>query len=487
MLSPHCTTNIEFKKINCEASKSISSSQTDNSTVTITQMTAFTSLLDPVANPETNAGVEITDDGQRNHQSFKSKSRPKFTIGDLEEGTVEFPITTSSTEVPDKPEREALEILNTAAVRLRRDAINDKESHRCGGRRWSLTSAMTDEKISDAGLVKVLDSMREDTNQKEEDGIVSLDALDVEKVVLEGWGTGVSDAGGDGSKSKVRKILHDTGHSTLRESPTHEYAFYPFQFEASSSANVDPVHRGGHPKTAKQHIRSRSVPSHAWLDAQRALLVCRELILTERHYIVQLSTLVQQQTATPPPPLMCDCAKDLLRVCERVLKEMEQDPSARGVSRAFLEGEEEIQGAYIGWCGVVGGWFSDDGESQNGIVPVGRSSLDLFEGVRRRKMRSRVGSRTDTDRQISPVKGPEEDDPSTTPLKRTVSTWRKSMPALAFDTPLLYGDRKKDKESEWQATPSDRKVTVRNLAILPTQRVMRYAMIYQGNFFVIGL
>jgi len=461
----------------------IPSIPTDNSSVTITQAISSASPLEPVAHP-TKCSAETSvvastnaDNDSRIYKSVKDRSKPKFIIGDLEDGTIEFPVGDMSTEV-----HERLEISNTAIPRRlrRRDAINN-EGH-CENRRWTLTSALTDEKISDAGLVKVLDRMRDDTKGREEDGGVGLVALDVEKVILEGWGMPYVE-GLDGSKDNIGKVLDEDSERGCTPLRAKDYRSYPLQSEATSNADV--IDRDVHPKNMKQHSRSRSTPSQAWVAAQRALLTCRELILTERHYIAQLSALVQQHTATPPPPLMCDYAKELLRASERVLKGMEKDPSARGVARAFLEREEEVQGAYIRWCGAVGRWFSDDGFGRDGSAAVGRPSLDLSEvGNRVRqlsvKRRNRVASKMDVDKSGTPVTRPEGEDTS---LKRTVSTWRKSMPSLSFETPALYGggDRKREKESEQEAaSPPTRKLAIRELAILPTQRVMRYVLMYQG-------
>lgn len=468
------TDGVCSREVNCEL---ISSTPTDKSAVTITQLTSCTPS--PVARPECDAKYPVdttfvavvhADNAQQIYRSIQYRPKPKFTIGDLEE--VEFPVNYTATEVHDEPEQIEVENSITAGLRPCRDTMNGGS----GARRWTVANALTDEKISDAGLVKVLDRMRDDTKEAEEAGGDALGALDVEKEILEGWGTGNPDA--DGPRDNASKISDEPegGHATLSDSPVDEFGSYTLP-----TAVLD---RRPFPKRMNQHVRSRSTPSHAWLAAQRALLTCRELILTERHYIAQLSALVQQHTVTPPPPLMCDCAKELLAACGRVLRGMEKDPSARGVARAFLEGEEEVQGAYVRWCGVVGGWFSGDGQDS---APVARSSLDLSEvGNRVRRLsvkrRNRVGSKTDVDKSASPVKCSEEDDDSVSSLKRTVSTWRKSMPSLGFDTPSLYSssDRKKDKENEREApSSSTRKLGVRELAILPTQRVMRYALIYQ--------
>ena len=454
------------------------------------KLTAVTSLLSSIADDDdgpksptetTVVAVMNADNAHQFCKSFKSKMKPKFIIGELEDDTVEFPLGYPNTVVCDEPEEQ---VHSGTALRLRllqRVEINDEGPYGCGGRRWTLASALTDEKISDDGLVKVLDRMRDDSMGKEDTDRIT---LDVEKEILEGWGTGILDD--SGSAENVRQIL-DRGQVPLSESPVDNSAL---QSNGSPISNGNVVYRGVRPKTTKQHNRSRSTPSHAWLAAQRALLTCRELILTERHYLAQLSNLVQQHTATPPPALMSDCANEVLQACERVLKGMEKNPSARGVATAFLEGEAEVQGAYVKWCGVVGDWFSGDGSGQDSSPSTARPSLDLTEvGNRVRrisvKRRNRVGSKTDPEK-LTIVSGCEGEDSSMGSLKRTVSTWRKSMPTLGFDTQPLYGgDRKKEKENEREpVSPTVRKAPVRELAILPTQRVMRYVMIYQGVFYL---
>ncbi|KAF8974269.1 hypothetical protein BDZ97DRAFT_1772741 [Flammula alnicola] len=89
--------------------------------------------------------------------------------------------------------------------------------------------------------------------------------------------------------------------------------------------------------------------------------------------------------------------------------------------------------------------------------------------------------------------------PPVSPLKRTVSTWRKSMPSIpslglgpgAGDS-HAGGWKREDELRQVEASKRDghgstsptvgkpvRKHTVRELAILPTQRVMRYVLLYR--------
>jgi hypothetical protein len=315
-------------------------------------------------------------------------------------------------------------------------------------RRWTLSSALTDEGISDEGLAKELEKMRE---------VVEWDCTPIDK---------------DGD-----------------------------DFPSSSP----------HP--------SPSNPSNPWHITQRALLTTRELILTERHYLSSLLLLLcPDSTLTPVPEMMVLHAKELIDVSKRLLKGMEGEPSARGVAEVFVEVgeglcEDGAESAFVGWCGAVGGWFQDDLTDTQSVVDI----------KRKRKGCESVGGSGDYHSMISEHEGSNPGDVTfptstttgehahTSPLKRTVSTWRKSMPSV---TGLGEGgvwrrdkdkDRAMDKDesgstygrgrafdevqssSSMSTTLSSigkpiRKPAVRDLAILPTQRVTRYVLLYRGRF-----
>ena len=315
-------------------------------------------------------------------------------------------------------------------------------------RRWTLSSALTDEGISDEGLVKELEKMRE---------VLEWDCTPIEK----------------------------DRHDFLSSSP----------------------------------IPSPSNPSNPWLLTQRALLTTRELILTERHYLSSLLLLLcPDSTLTPVPEMMVSHAKELVEVSKRLLKGMEGEPSARGVAEVFVEvGGLSVDGAesaFVEWCSAVGGWFQDDLAETQAVVGV----------KRKRKGYESVGGSGEYHLMISEHEGSSPgsvtfptststgENAHTSPLKRTVSAWRKSMPSV---TGLGEGgvwrrdkdkDRDRDKDEGGSAYGRDRtafvevrsppsmsmtltsidkpirKPSVRDLAILPTQRVTRYVLLYRGTF-----
>ncbi|KAJ6621134.1 hypothetical protein B0H10DRAFT_1016633 [Mycena sp. CBHHK59/15] len=194
-----------------------------------------------------------------------------------------------------------------------------------------------------------------------------------------------------------------------------------------------------------------------WQSARRALLTCRELVRTERHYLSALRGLLAGATLTAPPPLMLRYAGELTRESAGLLRRMEDDPSAWGIAAAFLGAEEGIDHAFVAWCGVVGGWF------------VGGRSVSTIP------------------RRLSKMRGVSEGDEELagvprTPTKRTAAAWRKSVASASASlaappsptSATTFLARRKEREERGKGCPP-----VRDLAILPTQRVMRYVLLYR--------
>lgn len=227
---------------------------------------------------------------------------------------------------------------------------------------------------------------------------------------------------------------------------------------------------------SKPATRSATTPSASWHSARRALLTCREVIRTERHYLSSLQSLLASETATAPPALMLRYIEGLVCVSQSFLQHMEEDPSAWGVAAAFLAVEHGLECAFVGWCGVVGGWF----EGQDGTTKRKRSKIP-FEA------QGDVAGCTTVD--------------GRSPLKRSgTSPWRISVPSLnnialppmtspVSPSAFLSRRREKDKTRERERPPSSstsmdgarrRRPSVRDLAILPTQRIMRYVLLYRG-------
>jgi hypothetical protein len=280
-----------------------------------------------------------------------------------------------------------------------------------------------------------------------------------------------------------------------------------------------PIDKDGHDFLSSSPPPSPSNPSNPWLITQRALLTTRELILTERHYLSSLLLLLcPDSTLTPVPEMMVSQAKELIDVSKRLLKGMEEEPSVRGVAEVFVEvggglDVDRAESAFVGWCGVVGGWFQDDLADTQAVVDVKRKRKGCENGVG-----GGGGGSGDYHLMISEHEGSGPDGVTfpistttgehahTSPLMRTVSTWRKSMPSVS-EGGVWRRDRDKDEggsstcgrgrmafdevrsSSSISMTLTSigkpiRKPAVRDLAILPTQRVTRYVLLYRGMFFI---
>ena len=277
----------------------------------------------------------------------------------------------------------------------------------------------------------------------------------------------------------------------------------------------------------------------SWQAARRALLTCRECVRTERHYLAGMKSLVAEETETPPPPLMLKHAALLVESSERLLLRMEANPNVWGVASVFLDEAARLEECLVEWCSVVGEWFEGDAtevakrdkaKSREGspipqLIPLPKLPGD--DGPKASVRRSVSGWRkavppfatpSDEPSPTSSSSSSSSDDSSSasssssssaatsvssTPLSSlpssnscskptTPPTSSATNPLIAFAThPILQRKREKEKESlrmtastssaTSSASKARRKPAVRDLAILPTQRVMRYVLLFRGK------
>ena len=289
----------------------------------------------------------------------------------------------------------------------RDDAMGNK-------RQWTLAMAITDEDISDERLLGELEKVR---TRKE----------------LWEW-------------QNNRAFPLPSQRSPLRSAKGRDES--P-DFPASKDVKHD-----RRPLGLKPSLPSLSDPalSATWQVARRALLTCRELVRTERHYLWALHALCSNGTQSPPPAMMMTYLPALVLASEGFLARMEANPSAQGVADAFVAEKEKLEAALVGWSGVVGGFFVGAesrtvGRARSTSGVRGRGVKDTNQG----SIRRRVGS-------WKWKKG-----------KHSILSLGESVPA---PIPPLEGDKEPTKERG--------KPTVRDLAILPTQRAMRYILLYKG-------
>ncbi|THV06466.1 hypothetical protein K435DRAFT_848951 [Dendrothele bispora CBS 962.96] len=280
--------------------------------------------------------------------------------------------------------------------------------------RWTLAMVITDEDISDETLIQNLEKLR--AGQEE-------------------WGWRKPPDSEDSASSSVSSsdMEEDTSPRSENEDETQDVII-------GSRCT---------PPEQQQH----AVSSSSWQMARRALLICRELVRTERRYLAGLDNLTSSETLTPPPPVMLDYIPALVQVSRELLQLMEINPSAKGVADAFLSKAGDLEKAMVSWCGVVGSFFTG---------PEDRTKGDHHRRVK------------------SPGKEAESHEGNAITIKSRVGSWGKRINSIKHRSSASSDSDSTKSNSKTPARPAHkRKPSVRDLAIMPTQRIMRYTMLFK--------
>ncbi|KAF9532122.1 hypothetical protein CPB83DRAFT_891447 [Crepidotus variabilis] len=184
----------------------------------------------------------------------------------------------------------------------------------------------------------------------------------------------------------------------------------------------------------------------SWNSARQALLLCREMIRTERRYQASLKTLVKGGTATCPPVSMLLYLPALIRASDAFLQSMTLNPSVQGVSEAFINTQQQMDDAFSRWCAVVGVFFFAVEETTTGSSNLRSDSEDASDI-------SRSGSGSRPSRSAS----------------------KQSLRSQSVDSNL--NDIKLEPNKIRRNTRG--RPSVRELAILPTQRIVRYVLLFK--------
>jgi hypothetical protein len=101
-----------------------------------------------------------------------------------------------------------------------------------------------------------------------------------------------------------------------------------------------------------------AVKEAAWKLQKRALLSSREVILTERSYLSQLtrfqSAVIGGYTASHCPDILLEHLAPLIQASQLFSNFMEEDPSAWGVSAAFVSVADVLERTLVAYCTVAG-------------------------------------------------------------------------------------------------------------------------------------
>ncbi|EIN13894.1 hypothetical protein PUNSTDRAFT_140330 [Punctularia strigosozonata HHB-11173 SS5] len=249
---------------------------------------------------------------------------------------------------------------------------------------------------------------------------------------------------------------------------------------------------------AADEDRSSDEDEAGWENVRKAILSCKDLIRTERAYQAKLCQLIDGETATPPPPLMQRYLPALINASQALLARLSEDPSAWGVSAAFVGIEEQLEQAFVAWCGIVGEFFIDRPQERmvRKIVKTPPASLlKVGSTLRPARPRTRSGKihieRADTSpaaslrakRRLTQASAARES--RSFDMKRVEDESWPDSPTRSFFS-ATFGNASSAKlnpaaSSGSGAAPYQPRSlpTVRELAIQPVQRVMRYVLHYR--------
>ncbi|KAJ3768907.1 hypothetical protein FB446DRAFT_749980 [Lentinula raphanica] len=304
-------------------------------------------------------------------------------------------------------------------------------------RRWTLAMIITDDQISDEKLVDKLERMMVGSSGEQSSGW-SMNTGLCSPLSPVPFSAAIPSSNVCGSPRDELEM------DTDRSYPGHgDHSDTNVSYSASSTKAICS------PSSNNHHSQSTM-----WRTARRTLLICRELVLTERSYLSYLRLMFSQETTTPSSPLLLVYLPALILASERFLSQIENNPSAAGVAGAFLSCGEELESAFVGWCGVIGELFAG---------PCNAPSIR-----RARTSGGSVGWEKNRHKEISGSK----QGVSWGKKIRFIRSRSWSMSKRAGN--VLVGINKDSKGRAGNSTHS-----FRELAILPIQRVTRYTLLFR--------
>lgn len=160
-----------------------------------------------------------------------------------------------------------------------------------------------------------------------------------------------------------------------------------------------------------------------------------------------------------------------------LLKSFLDDPSAWGVSTAFVTSEDELEATMVSWCAVAGGFFTDKNDLRSsglaGKWRLRKSGMMSSSSSPPVTKQTSISSSPQLPRMFSMVSASSKtkerlDEEYRTGHHPQSEKERKTASALL--------------QSPESTNSPSRKPSVRDLAIQPIQRVMRYVLLYRGMF-----
>ncbi|KAJ3749924.1 hypothetical protein DFH05DRAFT_1518049 [Lentinula detonsa] len=304
-------------------------------------------------------------------------------------------------------------------------------------RRWTLAMVITDDQISDEKLVDKLERMLGGNKARQSNG----------------WPENT------GLRSPLSPVLSSAAipSSNVCGSPREDFRVHSEVYLDDDDRNNNKRRKVAVDKLPSPSSNNHLSQSTTWKTARKTLLICREFVRTERHYLSYLRMMLSQQTMTPP--LLLTYLPPLIVVSEKLLSQIEVNPCAVGVAEAFLSCGDQLESAFVGWCGVVGEIFAG---SCGNMVPT----------IKRARTSGASFGRNFA----------QKDDLSDSRSIRRIRSWGRLISSIRSrswsmsrrdDNALMTRNEVKVNSSGKKNISKIHIHSIRELAILPTQRVMR--------------
>lgn len=190
-----------------------------------------------------------------------------------------------------------------------------------------------------------------------------------------------------------------------------------------------------------------NIAEREWVRARRAMMCVREIVRTEKSYLQHLVGFLNNEDASTMSSILAEHLPRLIETSRLFCSKLEEDPSAYGVSRAFVDLQEQLEATFVQWS----------------------SAFDEMNSLARQRRESQThGSAGSTwIRRRSATAGY-----ATPPL----SSFRLSL----ITTPMNGGGSKGHKLTR---RINCGKITEQDVIVMPTGRAVRYILMYRELLF----
>ncbi|CAE6395914.1 unnamed protein product [Rhizoctonia solani] len=103
------------------------------------------------------------------------------------------------------------------------------------------------------------------------------------------------------------------------------------------------------PRSDRESDSDDSYTESEWVRARHAMMGVRKIVRTEKQYLRHLIAFLGDEDAVRMSSILAEHLPQMLETSRRFCACLEEDPSAKGVSEAFLDMEEALDTTFVQW------------------------------------------------------------------------------------------------------------------------------------------